>query len=276
MARPGLPSAEIATWARAVLFQRPKAGSTEAEWEDCAGYDPGDAGTRPARYVVVDGATEGYDALRWVRQLVTAFLGVDGSPSPPLTVAGMDAWFGRMQQQWLDEAPLGFATLFEERKFRETGSLATLVGCQVDGLGGPNPCWHATAVGDAVFFHVRDGRIIEQLPHLDAEDFDLNPDGVFTQPSERERMRAAVRLGSGSLRVGDQLLLTTDALAEWLIRTRNAGGLDALATVEHPSDFARLVFRERRRAGNRLKNDDVTLLRVEIMPSPADQLVVCR
>jgi hypothetical protein len=265
--------------AQAVLFHRPKAGSSRAEWEDCGGYFDGDpAGGHPARYVVVDGATEAYDALRWVRRLVESFLGVDGVAPPALTVDDLDAWFARMQRVWLDEAPAGFASIFEEHKFRESGSMATFVGCEVHGLGGGAPTWSAAALGDSVLFHLRDGRPIDRLPRLGADDFGLNPGGVSTQPEQRARMRAALRLGRGRLRVGDQLLVATDALAEWLIRTDPAdpGCWRAVATIGHPADFARFVRRERAAGPGRLKNDDVTLLRVDITPADADVLVVCR
>jgi len=262
-----------------VVFHRPKAGSKETEWEDCAGHDGGDpAAARPARFVVVDGATEAYDSLRWVRQLVASFLGKDrDGGTPALTTQGLDEWFGRMQQRWLDEAPRTFANVFEERKFHEDGSFATFLGCEIHGLGGPRPSWSAAALGDAVLFHVRGGRVVGLLPQLGPEDFGLNPEGLFTQPSQRGRMRAALVFDAAPLTVGDWLFLATDAFAQWLTRCERDAGSGCwrmLAEIEHPADFARLVDRERR--ARRMKNDDVTLLRVEIAPADADVLVVCR
>lgn len=266
-----------ATAAVPVIFHRPKAGSTDVEWEDCAGHGGDPEPGRAARYVVVDGATEAFDSLRWVRQLVRSFLGDDGDVPPALDPAGLDAWFGRMQQRWVDEAPREFANIFAERKFREQGSFATFLGCDVHGLGGPRPYWSAAALGDAVLFHVRRGQVVGQLPGLAAEDFGLNPDGVFTDPSTRERMRSALRTGRGELAVGDRLFLATDALAEWLARTDRGGagaGWDTLAAIEHPREFRRFVAAERN--ARRMKNDDVTLLRVGITAADADVLVVCR
>jgi hypothetical protein len=265
--------------AQAVVFHRAKVGSTEAEWEDCAGYDAG-AADRPARYIVVDGATEAYDSLRWVRQLVTSFLGTDGDAPPALTEAGLDNWFARMQQRWVDEAPRAFANIFEERKFQE-GSFATFLGCEIHGLGGGSePVLSVAALGDAVLFHVRGRNVIEQLPRLAPEEFGINPEGVFTQPSERQRMRTALQLTTARLQVGDRLFLATDALAQWLAGASRANPRkcwDALAEIEHPADFRRFVARARNgRDGLQMKNDDVTLLRVEITPSDADVLVVCR
>ena len=225
-----------------VVFHLPEAGATEAEWEDCAGYDPGDAARgRSARCVVVDGATEAYDSIRWVRQLVTSFLGMDDAASPPLTPAGLDGWIALMQQRWLGEAPRGFATIFEEYKFYESGSFATFLGCEIQGLGGPRPRWSAAALGDAVLFHVRRDRLVGQFPALGPDEFGLNPDGVFTKPSARARMRAALQLSSGDLQVGDLLFLATHALAAWSIEASRRDGEACwrlLAGLTHPASFA--------------------------------------
>lgn len=261
----------IAHTAMTVIFHAPKAGSTEAEWEDGAGYDPGDpALSRPARFVVVDGATEAYDAIRWVGQLVTSF--VEGG-APGLDPAGLDNWFGQMQQRWVDEAPETFANYFEETAFRESGSFATFLGCEVYGLGGGQPYWSAAALGDAVLFHVRNGRVVAQFPRL-PEGFGINPDGISTQPSQRGWMRDRLEFERGSMLVGDLLFVATDALADWLIRQPGNNHWRLLSSLEHPGVFRRFVADQR--SSRELKNDDVTLLRVEIAPHDADVLVECR
>lgn len=262
-----------------VVFHEAKVGSAAEEWEDGAGHDPGDpASGRSARCIVVDGATEAYDSIRWVSQLVDSFLGIGPvGGAPALTDRAMDEWFGLMQDRWVQDAPTAFANVFEERKFRADGSFATLLGCEIHGLGGPRPHWSAVALGDTVLFHVRGARVLAQFPALAAEDFGIDPDGVFTQPSARERMRARLRRADGPLAVGDRLFLATDALAEWMVRV---GRSDAdllwrtLGRLDHPVLFRRIVA-DRRRTGE-MKNDDVTLMRVEITDSEPELLAVCQ
>src|SRR4051794_20672529 len=117
-----------ATAVQLVVFSVPKLGSADSEWEDCAGYDPGDPHSgRPVRLVVVDGATEAYDSIHWVGQLVDSFLALDGR-APTLDPAGLDLWFELMQRRWA-ETPREFASIFEEHKFHESGSFATFLGC---------------------------------------------------------------------------------------------------------------------------------------------------
>jgi hypothetical protein len=262
-------------YAEVVVFHEPKLGSTETEWEDGAGHDPGDPATgRSARCIVMDGATEAYDSIRWVGQLVDSFLGVepDGG-SPALTDRAMAEWFALMQDRWLQTAPTRFGSIFEERKFHDDGSFATLLGCEIRDLRGPRPMWTAVALGDTVLFHVRGGALVTQFPPLGADDFGLNPDGVFTQPSARTRMLSSLTRADGVLAVGDRLFLATDALADWMVRSEDATLWQTLDRLDHPVLFRRLVA-DRRRTGE-MKNDDVTLMRVEITESEPALMVVC-
>jgi hypothetical protein len=258
-----------------VIFHEPKVGAPEWEWEDCAGHADTDPLTgRPLRLVAVDGATEAYDSIRWVGQLVGSFLGPEG-PSVRRRDE-IDAWFGRMQRRWVDEGPAQFASFFEARKFQDSGSFATFLGCELHEVGRAEPRWYAAALGDTVLFHIRDGHLLAQLPALSARDFGLNPDGVSTQPAQRERMSQRLCFGDGRLRVGDLLFLATDAVAACLIGAVAAGRdcWTELSAVEHPREFRRWVAH--RRHSGEMKNDDVTLLRAEITPAAPEVLVVCR
>ena len=262
--------------AQAVAFQREKDGSSPEEWEDGAGLDPGDPGSgRRPRYVVLDGATEAFDSIRWVGQLVESFLGLDGGERPVLDQPGMSGWFARMQQVWLDRTPATFGSFFEERKFTEQGSFATVLGCELQ-LDGDGPTWTAVALGDAVLFHLRDGGLLEVFPPMSADDFGIDPDGISTQPSQLPRMAARLRFSTGSLADGDVLLLCTDALAAWALRSAGtgAGPWATLAALDHPAAFDDLVRTEL--ATRRLKNDDVTMVRVQLSTDPANALLVCR
>jgi hypothetical protein len=257
-----------------VVFAAPKAGSAEAEWEDGAGYDEGDPATGTARLVVADGATEAYDSIRWVGLLVESFLGPAGPP-PGVPAAGVVEWIGRLQERWVREAP-AFANLYEERKFHADGSFATLLGCEVRGLGGPRPAWTAVALGDTVLFQVRAGTELARFPAVTADGFGINPEGVFTAPAARDRMRAALGRAEGTLAAGDRLFLATDAFAEWMVRAADGQPAQLWRLLDRldPASFRRLVA-DRRRAGL-MKNDDVTLMRVRVTDRDPDHLAVCR
>jgi hypothetical protein len=266
---------------RSVYFSLEKDGSTAREWEDGAGGTEGDpARGRNPRFIVVDGATEAYDSLRWVAQLVTSFVGVDddGGPreAPGLSPEVLHGWFAQMQQRWVTEAPATFTNVMEEQKFRQDGSFATLLGCELTGLDGPTPRWDAVALGDTVLFHVRDRRLLAHFPPIGVEEFGLSPDGVHTQPAALAQMMRQLAFGRGQLRLGDVLFLATDAFAQWILRRihRDEQQLwTVLGELDHDATFTQLVTDHR--AAGELKNDDVTLLRVHVVASDPTFLMVC-
>lgn len=259
-----------------VAFHRAKVGSSAAEWEDGVGFDPGNpSNNRLARCAAFDGATEAYDSIRWVSQLVDSFLGTDPEAGrPALTPAALETWFDAMQRRWLEESPRTFANIFEEHKFREDGSFATFLGCEFTGLGSASPTWAAASLGDVVLFHVRQGRLISHFPALGQRDFGVNPDGVFTQPSQRGRMRAKLRFASGTVELNDVMYLATDAVAAWIVDCLpDPMTWERLAGIRHPEAFDELA--DRLLQSDRMKNDDLTLLRIDVVESPPDHLAVC-
>jgi hypothetical protein len=269
-----------------VVFSEPKAGHAPGLWEDCAcGGVVSDAvsGQVPhrARFVVADGATEAYDSLRWVDQLVTSFAPqADAAAAPGLEPAAMRAWFAWMQDRWARESPAAFDSIIEERKFTEVGSFATLLGCELSGLDGPEPSWTAVALGDTVLFHVRDGHLLATFPPLGPDDFGSRPDGVSTLRSRLDRMSDRLLFAGGSVAPGDFLFAATDAMAHWIIRAVARGDekvWTVLAGLAHPSVFTRLVndHRKARNSDERMKNDDVTLLRLRVLADHPSFLLRC-
>lgn len=261
----------------AVIYQLAKAGNAERDWEDGAGFDVGDPATgRPARFVVSDGATDAYDSIRWAHQLVTSLLGESGGDIPALTREEMVDWLRQMQERWVRETP-SQSSWFEATRLQD-GSFATLLACQLDGLGEGRSTWSAVALGDAVLFHVRDGVLHEHFPPIEVGGFGTNPDGAYTRPDQLGVMRDRIALRSGrGLRQGDRLFLATDAMADWMLRESVRDGARLwreLGSLEHPDSLRHLVDRARE-AGD-MKNDDVTLVRVDLVRSEPVVLGVCR
>jgi hypothetical protein len=267
--------------AQMVVFYVPKQGNDEREWEDGAAGFCGDpsAGRNP-RFAVADGATQAFGSARWAEQLVTGFVGLDQpgahAEPPALRRDAVHGWLELMQARWhQDPRPAG-ATDLEMLKLSRVGSFATLLGCELSGLDGPQPRWDAVALGDTVLFHVRDHNVITQFPRIAVGEFRFNPDGVSTKPDGLPAMVDRLADHSGRLAAGDRLYLATDALAEWMVVThqRDPRSLwNTLATLDHPATFRKLVAD--RRWADEMKNDDVTLMRVHLVAARPAYLVVC-
>ena len=270
-----------------VTFSEPKQGNAPGEWQDgaCGGVvGDGAAAPRRARFVVLDGATGAYDPVRWVDQLVRSFApqaaGDPSSEGPRLEPAAMRAWFAEMQDQWAADVR-DFDSIIEERKFAEVGSFATLLGFEIYALDGPETYWRAVALGDTVLFHVRAGRMIAVFPPMGPDDFGTLPDGVHTSRTSLDRMTGRLLTGGGAIEAGDFLFAATDAMAQWILRTierDEAKVWETLTMLAHPDVFARLVEDQRREqnSAKRMKNDDVTLMRLRMLAGQPAFLLACR
>ena len=266
--------------AQMVVFYAPKLGNEEREWEDGAAGDCGNPDTgRNARFAVADGATGGFASARWAEQLVAAFVGSDRADGeaekPALTRDTLRRWLQLMQARWHADPRTADGGDLARLKAARVGSFATLLGCELSGLDGSEPQWHAVALGDAMLIHVQKQKVTP-FPRIAAEEFGSNPDGVSTRPEGLPAMVDRLSFESGDLAAGDRLYLTTDAFAKWIVDTdhRSRRSLwTMLARLDHPATFRKLVA-DQRRAGA-MPNDDVTLMRVHIVATEPAYLVVC-
>ncbi len=238
----GLP----VTVSRHQCFRLPKSGNSAEECEDaCAQNDSA------GRFAIADGASESIFAGEWARELCEAFVADESSED------GMVAWLSEARKRWqaiVQEQP----ELWHVAEKLRDGSFATFLGLRITPTdrGGR---WRAIAVGDSCLFIVRGRALAFAFPLDAAEQFGNRPALLGSRQEGNFRVAAA----SGELAGGDALYLMTDALAEWFLRQFASGGrpwkeLDGLSDASF-ADWIQL-----QRQNRRLKNDDVTLLRIEM------------
>jgi hypothetical protein len=256
-----------------VLF-KPKEGSTITEWEDFI-FANEYAGPDRARFIVGDGATEAYDSLRWGRQLIKAFREEPDAPGSDNASDSMRRVFEHAQRQWVASTPASFANIFEERKFHDEGSFATVLSLALHGLDNYQPRWYAASLGDTILFHIRNDEYKLHFPPMSVDEFGRTPNGASTSPAELDRMCDQLQYTSGTLAPGDRLFVATDALAAWLIRRHDVDGpalWSRLSALDSDPVFAGMI--DTHRGSGELDNDDVTLLRIEVADHPPDIVVV--
>jgi hypothetical protein len=132
-----------------------------------------------------------------------------------------------------------------------------------------------------VLFHVRAARLVEVFPPLGPDDFGSMPDGVHTLRSSLDRMTDRLLVGAGVLAADDFLFAATDAMAQWILRAigrQEKRVWEALACLAHPAVFARFVDDQRAEAdgARRMKNDDVTLMRLRMLAGSPSFVLACR
>jgi hypothetical protein len=231
-------------------FHLPKRGNSADEYEDAWAAD-----RARGRFAVADGASESTYAALWAKLLAEAFV----SARRPWDARD---WLGAPRRRWVAAVDGLDLPWYAEMK-REQGAFATLLGVAVSPPAADHPGqWRALAVGDACLVRVRRGHV-HAFPLTCAAEFGNQPRLLGSRG--RTPLFA---LDRGSLRRGDRLYLMTDALAQWFLlrheqKRRPWSDLEALLAKTGPgAAFADWIEEQRDRT--ELRNDDVTLLAVDV------------
>jgi len=227
-----------------------KAGCGPAENEDALAVEAG-------RAAVCDGASEGWGSGLWARHLAEAL--VSAAVAPP----NFAEWLDAVRQSF---TPAPAVSWYAEAKLA-VGAFSTLLGVAFSPVPGGGLKFHAVAVGDTGLFHVRADKLLAGFPVETASEFGNRPALVGSGPG------AGVEPAwfAGRAESGDRFYLLTDALAEWFLRSVEAGTApwQVLDAVSNAAEFENWV--QSQRANKHLKNDDTTLVRTRIVCDPEVQ-----
>lgn len=288
---------DIPALPRAQWLWTQKSGSSEQECEDAAYvWQSGEAGVDSAGRAaaslyasVSDGASESLLARDWATLLVrdaveSMRLAGDWWQEPGTFVRDLmersalhwDAFLTRYQAERVGQ---GRPIAWYEQPGLEKGAFATVLGAEIRATvlddGTTRWCWYSFALGDSCLFQLRDGRLLDSFPLSAVEEFGITPQLLGSRNHDVGLVAKRMRVASGELLPGDELLLVTDALAAWML-SRAAGtegggnckgegersvDLPAFAAFDR-RDFADWVDDQRARA--RMRNDDVTLVRARL------------
>jgi hypothetical protein len=222
-------------------LQVPRRGHTAAECEDAFAGDP-----QGGRFAVADGATESAFAGPWAALLAEGYV---RSPGP------WHHWLPEARACWQEQLRGRDLPWYAEAKADE-GAFATLLGVAFADDRGH---WRAEAVGDSCLFQVRGGRLRCAFPVRHAADFGNQPDLLCSRPRTQEAPKVKKARRVEDWRVGDALLLMTDALSYWFLRETEEGRRpwETLAALTD-GDFA--PWLDELRQTRQVRNDDVTLV----------------
>ena len=258
------------------LLRLQKAGNAEEEYEDAS--CPAENGRREGaelRFAVADGASEGMLSGAWARvlaELHCRFGWAGGSVEQFLESAYGD-WKSftseYLRGRETRKAPVQW---YEEPGFEE-GAFSTLLGLTLTGRSqGRSGEWTAVAVGDSCLFQVRGSALLRKFPLEQSSDFNNRPVLLASNPANNGQAVGAMRRMSGTFESGDVFYLMTDALARWALREDEEGRNPWIVLRDHATRdvpvFGAWVAALRK--DRELRNDDVTLLRIDLPGQPPD------
>jgi len=245
-------------------FWLPKAGNSEDEYEDAfnpARYDVIDVSGNALRVAIADGATETLFAKLWAELITKAY--VEGK----FDLSGQTLPF--LCQEWNEFVLSKPLPWYAEEKAR-SGAFAALLGFSIQS-NNEEDCavgsWDALAIGDSCLFQVRRDELVVAFPLTHSTEFNRRP-FLLSSLSSWNEVQEEFQSKSGEVEEGDTFYIMTDALACWFLEEREHGNhpwgqLHGLDENGSALPFDELVARLRK--PRQLRNDDVTLLRIDVL-----------
>ena len=249
---------------QAGVASRAKRGNSASEYED-AFFPPTFQPELklPFACAVADGATESSFSGLWAQLLTEAY-------TQAADLTQLKQLVGSARDRWRRETSNQVLPWYAEQKL-EKGAYATLLGVTVDKAEFPSLLkWEALAVGDSCLFHVRNQEFVTAFPIKSADDLAARP-MLLPSGGDHSEEESLYQMTEGILEAGDRLYLVTDAIAGWIFTTldRSEKPFEILDQVVRTGTLECFhEFVERQWDEHRLKNDDCTVLWIDVVGDP--------
>jgi hypothetical protein len=255
----------------------PKAGNSQAEYEDAVWpIRRLDRRRTHFRAAVADGASDSSFAGIWARLLVRAYGDgrLDGDDRPgddrpgegrPGAESLSDA-LEPLRHSWRSQVGSKSLPWYAEEKLRR-GAFATLVGVDIQDQAprlSATRRWRALALGDSCLAQRLGQDLLACFPLDHSSAFTTTPYLLASDASRNQDLAEYLCRWEGDWEPGDSFYLMTDALAWWFLREHEAGQQPWSQWPEpEPSEQFGAWVQDLRDSG-RMRNDDVTLLRLDL------------
>ena len=244
-------------------------GSDDAFASSCEGPSlvlrPGEV----MRFAIADGASGSIYSGQWAQILARSFVRGD-------LCGEVSQWpFAWMANEWRESAKSRLASAYGDAipwyllEKLDASAHAALLGVKLEWPeNSRRPTITAWAIGDACFAHVRSDGFRLAFPIEDPEAFGNDPVLI---PAEQDAgtMLPDAKCDGADIYDGDRLYMLTDAVAAWFLRERVAGGkpwLQLDEVLDARCESAAKVWADGERDAGRMKNDDITVLRLRFGP----------
>ena len=245
-------------------FSIPKDGNQPEEYEDDSRiFFPGGSGElKAARIALADGASESAFSRAWAQILTKAFIERPLDLDSPIQ-SELEYWLEPCVAQWRDTVPWDRLPWHGEAK-AQAGALAALLAITIQPNSLGRLVWQAAAVGDCCLFIVRQDDLLLSFPLESAEQFNNTPALLSSNRTNNSGLWEFVRQTSGESVPGDIFMMASDALACWILDRYAAGEKpwQPLLALDSRQRWIDLVCEQRQ--AHSLKNDDATLITIEV------------
>jgi len=249
------------------VFQLAKDADHPGENQDACAVEP-----NRATAVVADGVSSAIFSRQWAQILVEATLADTPNPDDP---ASFGVWLAGLRQAWAEQIDTSGLAWFQRAKL-PTGAFSTLLWVQVSPAdaeqAGAFGAYRLSgyAIGDSCLFHIRGNELVRSFPIQRAEELADNPVVLGSVDLGRDQLIQFARLDELCYE-DDLLILTTDAVADWILRCHESGERIDWSVFWDMSPSQWQVEIARLRQENLMRYDDATMLLLRVAPERAGQ-----
>ena len=230
------------------------------QYEDSYALDP-----RRGIVVVADGVSSAIFSRAWAAILTEA---VVADPPDVLNPEAFAAWMQQRRQTWSGQIDVAGLAWFQKAKMA-SGAFSTLLWVQlsvpeheVEGAFGAIRL-QCFAIGDSCLFHVRDGQLVRSFPIQHSSELQADPLVLGSLDLNHDHLMQFVSLDEYCY-ADDLLVLCTDAVADWVLRTYES---EAAIDWDHywqlsPEQWASEIIQLRDRQA--MRYDDATMVILQV------------
>jgi hypothetical protein len=247
----------------AQAFRAPKAGNQESEYEDACCPERPLISEKDStfRFALGDGATETSFAGVWATQLVRAFC------KGKLEGDEFSLSLRLLRERWLKFASRKPMPWYTEEKVR-SGAFAAMVGLVLNDSCEPEEDgnWRALAIGDSCVFQLRKRKLVASFPIQSSDQFNSSPVLLGSRSVQGQGDAQGILTMCGMWRKGDTFYLMSDAISCWFLTQVENGRVPSreLQDLTPGKSGNFLSWLATLRDHKAIRNDDVTVLRIEI------------
>jgi hypothetical protein len=247
-----------------------KYGNAAIEYEDAFFPNQGSYDVSGIRCAVCDGATEAAFSGSWARHLARSF-GQGSLQLPAYQEIGIieesiEEFLAVAREEWIGTIDRSSLPWYAEEQL-DRGAFATLVGMQFTAPATEKAgIWTSIAVGDSCLFQVRQGSLWERFPLTHSDQFNTSPYLISSKKEHGDDIAGHLNFTSRELELNDTFYLMTDAISCWFLKQVEMGGapwelLDPVLENKDSLDS----FLDQLRCEREIRNDDVTVMRIQIV-----------
>ncbi|MCL1933859.1 MAG: hypothetical protein FWF53_08650 [Candidatus Azobacteroides sp.] len=235
----------------------PKLGNANDENEDSFSV-PIPSKRKSVHFAISDGATESSFSKEWAALLVSEY------NKNPFDKSHLPESLSKLSQKWYLMVNRKELPWYAQQK-AETGAFATFLGLTIDK---EKHYFDVIAIGDCCLFLIRDEKLLFSFPVSSFKDFNNTPNLLASNPKYQSNIYDRVAQHNEKLLLDDILLLASDALAAWIFKqTENEKKPWLILNDILKKKQKEYVFEKwlnDKRIKNEIKNDDITLLIINI------------